>query len=214
MRISVVIATYGGPTWSTLAASRALPSAVDQGAYEIVVEHQANGTLATARNAGAEAARGDWLVFLDADDELDAGFIAAMKAAWSEPSVFGLMHPDLLLFTPAVQYVRGKQRPKPKIWPEVPIEDGNWLIIATAVPRTLFQEVGGFQEWPLYEDWCLWQRCLKVGARVVKVPEAVYIAHANAHSRNRKPGPYERRRWHDAIRRANFPELYEQEVEA
>ncbi|MFE2164710.1 glycosyltransferase family 2 protein [Streptomyces sp. NPDC059447] len=55
-------------------AARELPGAVH-------VRHERNGGLATARNTGLDAARGEYLAFLDGDDWLAPGHLARMLAA-------------------------------------------------------------------------------------------------------------------------------------
>jgi len=214
--ISVIISTYGGDEWRDLAWSRAHPSvprAEPNLSYEgpgepyyrsqqIIVVHGA--TLAAARNAGAEAATNPWLCFLDADDELAPGYLEAMVAAIeaTEPVLVGL-------FTPAIVYVGAGGREEPPMFHQpVPIEDGNWLVIGTVIPRALFREVGGFEEFPKYEDWALFARLQKAGAMPVKVPDAVYRAHRNPRGRNHEGGTNAKREAHDMIRRAVFPELY------
>lgn len=93
--ISVIIGTYGSSKWYDLAWSRAHPSvdltdepvplvSRNTGEYywpstEIIVVHQE--TLAIARNEGAARAANPWLCFLDADDELTPGYLAAMTTA-------------------------------------------------------------------------------------------------------------------------------------
>ena len=194
MDVTVVVGTFGGPDWVQLAYQRAIPSAERLG---VAVEHRHAGSLASARNQGAALARTEWLCFLDADDELAPGYIEAMEKASGD------------LRGPAVSYVRRGRGAAPRLWPECDLRDGNFLVIGTLVRKAMFEAVGGFKDWPMYEDWCLFQRCVKAGATVELVPGAVYIAHVRQDSRNREPSRAERRRWFEEIRRANYPELFE-----
>lgn len=54
------------------------------GHNNICVIHKINGGLSSARNAGLDAAKGDYLMFLDGDDCLDSVTIASLAKAASE----------------------------------------------------------------------------------------------------------------------------------
>ncbi|MYT68700.1 glycosyltransferase family 2 protein [Streptomyces sp. cg28] len=58
-------------------AERELPGAV-------LVRHEKNGGLATARNTGLDAARGEYLTFLDGDDWLAEGYLAELVGSIEE----------------------------------------------------------------------------------------------------------------------------------
>ena len=217
MTFSILIGTFGADRWDRYSRERALPSAgAQEDVLEILRHHEPKGTLHDVRNELARSARGEYLVFLDGDDELAPGYTAAMRAALDAWEQEGGVPGWMPLLTPAVVYLPERplssRRPpslrNARIWPQVDLRDGNWLVIGTAVPRALFHEVGGFRDWPLYEDWCLWQRCSLAGADVLRVPEAIYVAYASRQSRNRAPLRRAREEVHHAIRRANFPELY------
>jgi glycosyltransferase involved in cell wall biosynthesis len=77
--ISIVVATFGSEEWRDQ-GNRTAEAAWELGAGSVVNVHLPEGTLAQARNQGAEDASTEWLCFLDADDELDPGFIPAMRA--------------------------------------------------------------------------------------------------------------------------------------
>lgn len=175
--ISILVATYGEDHWREMALTRAFASAMKQdGDYEVVIEHQRKGDVATSRNRAAKKAAGEWLLFLDADDELAPGFIQHMERAIKRRD-------GNLLLTPRISYVvRGRHKP-PRFWPVCSLKTGNWLIIGTLVPKNTFMEVGGFRPFPHgLEDWNFWSRCVRSGATIKKVPPAVYIAHHNSES--------------------------------
>lgn len=203
--ISVVIASFGGPEWMELARGRAFSSTLEQRGgcfHEVIVKHEPDMTLAQVRNAGAKEATGQWLLFLDADDELDPHFAAHMKVALErEPT-------RPALFTPAVCYARRNVRPQAKIWPRMDFKVGNWCVIGTLIERDLFHKLGGFREYLLYEDYALWAMAGELGVQVFEVPKAIYVAHYSRLSRNRSR-PQERLYWHQRIGRDIWPDHFE-----
>jgi glycosyltransferase involved in cell wall biosynthesis len=130
------------------------------------VFHDPDGTIASVRNELANTASGEWLCFLDADDELAPGYLGAMERAFEQEVLDGG-----LLLTPSRNH-------KGVFAPEKDIFESNWLCIGTLVPKDLFLKVGGFPDYPYgFEDWALWVKCVQAGARIVKVPDALYRAH-------------------------------------
>lgn len=196
--ISICIASFGSEQWRDLAWSRAYQSTVGQGA-EVIVVHQPEGTCASARNAAAAEATGAWLIFLDADDELDTGYVDAMHCSAN----------GMAMYLPRTSFARNGVRRKPHFLGDCSLRDGNPMIIGTMVPRDLFMQVGGFTEHvELFEDWMLFAQLWKAGAPVVRVPGAVYIAHMTRASRNRVPKQPTRHYWHQWIGHHVFPEHY------
>lgn len=180
MNISVLVATYGDPAWADLAEERAVPSAQSQGAHEVLFLHQPDGTVSSSRNALAEEASGDALIYCDADDELAPGYLEAMHAAFTGE--------DRTLLTPAVRHVK-KGRPAAPFFFDrgVSLRQDNWLVVGTLIHKDLFFEVGGFGDYPHgFEDFSLWSKCFRLGSPVVKVPDAVYVYHHNPQSKHKQ----------------------------
>ena len=180
MNVTVVIATYGDHEWSRRAWG-ARASVADQ-TDEIFVIHCDECSIAQARNSAARWGNGEWLCFLDADDELAPGYLDAMRRAFEQERSDG----DLLL-TPAVQFVRKGRRWEPHFLDRVnPLTDDNWLVVGTLIRRELFERVGGFSDFPHgFEDFSLWSKAWRIGARVVKVPDAVYVYNINPRSKHK-----------------------------
>jgi len=196
---SCLIATCGDESWSELAWARAYPSASSQGFDEVIVEHHAGATLAEARNRILASADCDVVVFLDADDELEHGYLDAMKIALDRytnqggtvrtesgprPTRLGPLCPVPLL-APAVRYVRNGVPGRAQLvnrgrWPKL-----NECVIGTGAPRRLLLELGGFDEWEAWDDWALWLKCVARGAQIVHVEDAIYRAHVRRDSRMR-----------------------------
>lgn len=200
MDCSILIATYGDPEWESLAMSRAYPSATSQGAREVLVKHEPEQSIAEVRNSLAEKATGEWLCFLDADDELAPGYLEAMERIQKR------QRDGAVLLTPAVMQIRQGRRRRPSFYPEVNLLSGNWLIVGTLLTRSLFFEAQGFSDYPHgFEDWSLWSKCTKLGARVVKVPRAIYVQHVNPNSKHRQG--WKDRKWQVATHQRVQAEL-------
>jgi glycosyltransferase involved in cell wall biosynthesis len=177
--ISIVITTYGEDEWRELAWSRAYPSVVDQGADDIVVHHAPDLTIGPARNLSSSLATGDHLIHLDADDELEPGYVQEMRQAAE-----GRTQPTL--YQPAVRYMRKQQMANPILIPTKDLRTDNFLVIGTMCPASLFREVGGFSDYPHgFEDWSCWAKLWKAGCEIVQVPHATYRAHINPQSAHR-----------------------------
>lgn len=199
MDVTIAVATCGDLSWARLAERRAIPSAVAQGVP--VVSRHVPGSVADARNAALEQVTTEWVIHLDADDELEAGYVQAVAAATGD------------LRAPSVRYVRpGWTPPRPRMLRVAGhrractgdcLPEGNWLVVGTAVRTDLVRTVGGWHNWDVYEDWDLWLRCWRAGATVEPVPRAVYRAHVRPDSRNRAADHETRLRTHHAIAAAN-----------
>lgn len=138
------------------------------------------GTPSPARNAGARAARGDWLGFLDDDDEWLPGKLAAQLAHVDEADVIatnaqnttgGVYFPD----APAIRRLSRSE-----------ILAANPVIQSSAlVRRDALLDAGGFPEQPwlrALEDYAAWLAMADRGARflVLGAPLVRYTTHGDA----------------------------------
>ncbi len=118
-RISVIVPVYNAETWLPRCIESVLSQSyenlelilVDDGSTDdslavcrkyadgdsrVTVIHQENGGVSSARNAGLERARGEWVLFVDSDDEILPSYCLDMVRAAGEQDV------DVLIARPAV----------------------------------------------------------------------------------------------------------------
>jgi len=141
---------------------------------EIVLLRKENGGEASAKNAAAFAARGEFVLILDADDVYFPGRLAAL-------SELAQARPDLdILTTDGFLVANGRvlRQVYDHTWRfevgDQPREilERNFIFGLAAVRRSCLLEHGGFDESILWTtDWDLWLRLIFAGSRAGCVDE-------------------------------------------
>jgi glycosyltransferase involved in cell wall biosynthesis len=144
-----------------------------------VVDASARRGQAYARNVGAEAAAGDALLFVDADDAVAPGYLAAMAEALSQHD-FVAAHGDGESLNP--DWVRGTRRLDrhadglPNSFDFLPFSGGGLI----GIRRDAFERVGGFDadHWRSGQDIDFCWRVQLAGVELHPAPGAtVHIAY-------------------------------------
>ncbi|MBA3865298.1 MAG: glycosyltransferase family 2 protein, partial [Solirubrobacterales bacterium] len=156
-----------------------LEAALASFADRIVLIRKPNGGVASARNAGIEAASGDFLVMQDADDRCDPSRLAALAELASA-------RPDLDLITTDIRFtVDGEAVGIFRDQNPFEVEDQRTAILWScflggwpAVRLARLREVGGFDEdLRTGEDWDCWLRLIFSGS-IAGLIEAPYYDYA------------------------------------
>lgn len=139
--------------------------------------------LASARNIGGYAARGEVLLFCDDDDVADEGWIAAFAHAAKDAGAFGGHNEEELLNDPRVRGWRYPWTPGrlPIAFGRAPVPVGN----NSGVWTEIFREVGGFDaefsEFGSGEEVDFFWRAQLAGHEVRYVPGAImHVRHRNS----------------------------------
>jgi glycosyltransferase involved in cell wall biosynthesis len=156
-----------------------LEDALEPYRREIVLLHKENGGEASAKNAAAREATGDFVLILDADDVYLPERIAALtKLAGARPDLDILTTDGLLVASGRpVRHVYDRSWRFEVRDQRRAILQRNFIFGLAAVRRELLLEHGGFDEsirWTT--DWDLWLRLILSGARAgcVSEPLALY----------------------------------------
>jgi len=180
LRIAVVLATFGDRKVWDRYAHRAQLSVHAQTRPPDEFHPIHAESLHVARNRGAMASSAEWLCFLDADDLLSPGYLQAMELSVASNPAAHIHVPHVEKYRNDKVFKSGRLKE-----PGVSIFERNHLPIGAMVRRDLFLQVGGFDDWPIYEDWALWMKLEAAGARWAWCPDAIYKINWRNCSRNK-----------------------------
>jgi len=179
-QVSVIIPSFNAAAYIGQAVASALDSpglaveviVVDDGSTDDTLKvlegfdarvrtvRQERGGPYRARNLGAQLARGEWLAFLDADDDWMPGKLAAqLKLADSR---IGLVYTDRLNFGD-LSRVKERQSDSVTLYDGdvfEPLLLGNFVTLSSVMMRkSWFEKLGGFAiERRGVQDWDMWLR--------------------------------------------------------
>lgn len=127
-------------------------------ARTVIIESRAG--IAPARQVGARAASGSWLVFTDADVHFDPGYFRYLASAVESDAFYGPKH-AMARFAFYNKLFNGGQRLSHRLG--VPAASGSNM----GVRRAVFESVGGFRlDLPVNEDTEFMMRVRRGGFRV------------------------------------------------
>ncbi|MBQ3328797.1 MAG: glycosyltransferase [Eggerthellaceae bacterium] len=165
------------------------------------VVHQQNGGLSEARNAGLEAARGGWILFVDSDDAILPTMVEELLGAALEADadiaecLFVPVRDDSFDAAMALPPEQADERNRIVIEPALEsMLDPHWEGRPLAVQwnklfkRSIFQDLR-FPSGKYNEDEYVIHRELAAARRLVRVPKVLYLyrRHPNAIMANPKP---------------------------
>lgn len=191
--VEVIIVDDGSTDRTASIARQHLPNS-------LIIQRE-NGGVSSARNAGAAAAQGRFVSFLDQDDIwAPEHLLLQMKAIKDRPDCGVVVSPYQHWYpagedAAALALARGPSQPlatDPDFtgWVFHQFLRDCWaLTSATTIRLDLFRSVGGFNEQlPYAEDWDLWLRLART-AQFVKVcwPPVLYRQHPDQGSRVARP---------------------------
>jgi glycosyltransferase involved in cell wall biosynthesis len=135
--------------------------------------YQKNGGAPSAKNAGAQMAKGEFVLFLDADDLLSRDAIEKMYKAFSQSqAAWGNI--GVLKLDGEKKILRHATTPEGDM--VMAILDDDFVTRCPFYPRSEFLGIGMFDtNFPIREDWDINIRMIRAGKPYVVIDEPLYL---------------------------------------
>lgn len=143
----------------------------------LIVEKPVNEGLGQARRDGIEAARGELVALLDADDYWLPDHLEVMAVAYARHG--GIVAASGVRWVPgtvlaSTPWNAMTRFPAPDDQPRE-ILRRNFLLSSVLMARKAHDEAGGFADLRCDEDWDLWIRMIRSGQRVTVTPTVTVV---------------------------------------
>ncbi|MBI2781899.1 MAG: glycosyltransferase family 2 protein [Chloroflexi bacterium] len=162
----IVIVDDGSPD-ATAEVARRLAGEVGS---RLRIVSQPNGGLAAARNAGVAAARGRYILPLDADDMLEPKMLARTVDMLEREPGIAIVYTDLRQFGRGAAVVRAEEFSASRLL------EANHLSYCSLYRREIWEAVGGYNPNMRhgYEDWDFWIGAAERGYVARRIPQALF----------------------------------------
>lgn len=145
---------------------------------------QPNSGVSAAKNAAGRHATGEWVVFLDADDEWLPPLLARVEDAIAENPSADIISTNAIMRAPG----RADRTWFSAVtWPDcaqdqrVAIINGSFIFTGAAVRREAMERIGWFRtDLPHQGEWEGWVRLILTGSLAARVTDPVAIYHLGA----------------------------------
>ncbi len=137
----------------------------------IKIIHQENKGLGNARNTGIQAAQGDYILLLDADNKILPEYVSLSIEEFDQHPETAIIYGDALFF--------GEENKIKKV-PDFSIEallKENYIDACTVFRKEVWNAVGGFDEnMPVmgWEDWDFWLRAFFKGYKFKHINKVLF----------------------------------------
>jgi len=142
--------------------------------YDVKKIYIQNSGVAHVRNAGSVNATGDYLLFLDADDEIEPTYIE--KTLEEMKGDVQVVYTDMQFIGNAVGVVGQPETEKMKECQPIPST-------CALIDRRVFEQVGGFDNSEIFEDWGFWNRVYDKGFKFKHIREPLFKYRKHGKSR-------------------------------
>ena len=139
---------------------------------KISIIHQENKGLPSARNTGIRAARGEYILPIDADDKITPICLTrSVEILNSRPDV-AMVYGNYRTFGDEERFITtGK-------FNTYRILFSNYFVVGSMYRRSAWEDVGGYTEsMEGFADWEFWIKLIEKGWRLEKVKEVLFMYH-------------------------------------